>query len=117
MAQLEAFALQVWSPSMPRGYNLQSFHSDLKALMLKAGVEGQPVCLLLEDHQLVDPGFLECINSLLCGGEVHMHFLKSDSNGFAAQSFQQGFTKLCNENNVHQGQKEGTRLYRHQYSV
>ena len=63
-------ALQVWSPSMPRGYNLQSFHTDLKALMLKAGVEGQPVCLFLEDHQLVDPGFLECINSLLSGGEV-----------------------------------------------
>lgn len=56
---------------MPRGYNLQSFHSDLKALMLKAGVEGQPICLFLEDHQLVDPGFLECINSLLTGGEVN----------------------------------------------
>ncbi|KAL3130926.1 hypothetical protein ABBQ38_000251 [Trebouxia sp. C0009 RCD-2024] len=63
--------MEVWSPSMPRGYNLQSFHSDLKALMLKAGVEGQPICLFLEDHQLVDPGFLECINSLLTGGEVH----------------------------------------------
>lgn len=90
-------ALQVWSPSMPRGYNLQSFHSDLKALMLKAGVEGQPVCLLLEDHQLVDPGFLECINSLLCGGEVHA-LPDSNSKGFAAQSSQQGFAKFGNMN-------------------
>ena len=55
---------------MPRGYNLHSFHSDVKALMLKAGVEGQSVCLFLEDHQLLDPGCLECINSLLSGGEV-----------------------------------------------
>lgn len=55
---------------MPRGYSLQSFRNDLKALMLKTGVEGQPVCLFLEDHQLIDPGFLECINSLLSGGEV-----------------------------------------------
>ncbi len=55
---------------MPRGYSLQSFRSDLKALMLKTGVEGQPVCLFLEGHQMVDPGFLECINSLLSGGEV-----------------------------------------------
>ena len=39
--------------------------------MIKAGVEGQPVCLFLEDHQLMDSGFLECINSLLSGGEVH----------------------------------------------
>ena len=84
------FALQVWSPSMPQGYNLQSFHSDLKALMLKAGVEGQPVCLLLEDHQLVDPGFLECINSLLCGGEVHA-LPNRNNNSSATQSFRQGF--------------------------
>ena len=40
--------------------------------MIKAGVEGQPVCLFLEDHQLMDSGFLECINSLLSGGEVHL---------------------------------------------
>ena len=55
---------------MPRGYNLQSFRADLKALMLRAGVEGRPVCLFLEDHQLIDPAFSECINSLLSGGEV-----------------------------------------------
>ena len=61
---------QVFTPSMPRGYSLQSFRNDLKALMLKAGLEGQPVCLLLEDRQLVDAGFLECVNSLLSGGEV-----------------------------------------------
>ena len=62
--------LQVFSPSMPLGYGLQSFCNDLKALMIKTGVEGQSVCLFLEDHQLVNPGFLECISSLLTGGEV-----------------------------------------------
>lgn len=60
----------MFSPSMPLGYGLQSFRNDLKALMIKTGVEGQSVCLFLEDHQLVNPGFLECINSLLTGGEV-----------------------------------------------
>ena len=70
LRDLGSLPLQVWSPSMPRGYNLQSFRNDLKGLMLKAGVEAQPVCLFLEDHQLVDPGFLECVNSLLSGGEV-----------------------------------------------
>ena len=55
---------------MPRGYSLQSFRNDLKVLMLKAGVERQPVCLFLEDRQLIDAGFLECVNSLLSGGEV-----------------------------------------------
>jgi hypothetical protein len=33
-------------------------------------VEGRRLVLLLEDHQLSDPGVLECTNSLLAGGEV-----------------------------------------------
>lgn len=76
--RLRVLCLQVFSPSMPRGYTLQSFRSDLKALMLKTGVEGQPVCLFLEDHQMVDPGFLECINSLLSGGEVTSHHITNE---------------------------------------
>ncbi|KAL0018230.1 hypothetical protein WJX79_009392, partial [Trebouxia sp. C0005] len=70
--------MEVFCPSMPRGYNLQSFRNDLKALMLKTGIEGQPACLFLEDHQMVDPGFLECINSLLSGGEVHGLFTNEE---------------------------------------
>ena len=55
---------------MPQDYNLAAFRADLKAVMLRAGVERRPTCLFLEDHQLGDPAFLECINSLLSGGEV-----------------------------------------------
>ena len=35
-----------------------------------SGVEGQQVILLLEDHQILEPSFLEMINSLLSAGEV-----------------------------------------------
>lgn len=35
-----------------------------------AGLEGQQVVLLLEDHQFVELQFLELINSLLSAGEV-----------------------------------------------
>ena len=38
--------------------------------MQQAGIEGEQVVLLLEDHQFVDPVFLELINSLLSAGEV-----------------------------------------------
>lgn len=55
---------------MPLNYSLQSFCNDLKALLIKTGVDGQPMCLFLENHQLVNPGFLECISGLLTGGEV-----------------------------------------------
>ena len=62
--------LQVFTPAMPQEYNLAAFRADLKAVMLRTGVERRPTCLFLEDHQLGDPAFLECINSLLSGGEV-----------------------------------------------
>ena len=38
--------------------------------MQVAGIEGEQVVLLLEDHQFVEPQFLELINSLLSAGEV-----------------------------------------------
>jgi len=39
-------------------------------VMQQAGIEGDQVVLLLEDHQFVDPTFLELVNSLLSAGEV-----------------------------------------------
>lgn len=35
-----------------------------------AGIDGEQVIFLLEDHQLLEPEFLEIINSLLCSGDV-----------------------------------------------
>lgn len=43
--------------------------SSLQVMQL-AGIEGEQVVLLLEDHQFVEPQFLEMINSLLSSGEV-----------------------------------------------
>lgn len=37
-------------------------------VMQLAGLEGQQVVLLLEDHQFVHPAFLEMVNSLLSSG-------------------------------------------------
>ena len=41
-----------------------------KAVMQEAGVDGQQVIILLEDHQLIDAAFLELVNSLLSAGEI-----------------------------------------------
>ena len=38
--------------------------------MQTAGIEGEQVVLLLEDHQFVEGTFLELVNSLLSAGEV-----------------------------------------------
>jgi hypothetical protein len=39
-------------------------------MMQLAGVEGEQVFFLLEDHQVIDSAFLDMVNSLLSSGEV-----------------------------------------------
>ena len=39
-------------------------------VMQKTGVEGEHLILLLEDHQLLEPTYLELVNSLLSSGEI-----------------------------------------------
>lgn len=38
--------------------------------MQQCGIEDEQLVLILEDHQCVDPSFLEIVNSLLSAGEV-----------------------------------------------
>ncbi|XP_067663541.1 cytoplasmic dynein 2 heavy chain 1-like isoform X1 [Haliotis asinina] len=62
--------MQMYSPKISRGYGMKQFKNDLKHVMQLSGIEGEQVVLLLEDHQFVEPQFLELINSLLSAGEV-----------------------------------------------
>ncbi|KAK7078013.1 hypothetical protein SK128_012525 [Halocaridina rubra] len=62
--------LRVMSPNTSLGYSIKNFKNDLKQVMQSAGVDGEQVLLLLEDHHLVSSDFLEVINSLLMAGEV-----------------------------------------------
>ena len=62
--------LDLVSPSTTRDYGLKSFKAELKAVLPKVGVQGQPTVLLLEDHQLRDESLIECVNSLLSAGEL-----------------------------------------------
>ena len=62
--------MDVFTPHISRGYGLKQFKNDLKSVMQQVGVEGKEMVLLIEDHQIVNPAFLELINSLLSAGEV-----------------------------------------------
>lgn len=53
-----------------RGASVKGFRTELKELVRLAGAEARGVCLLLEDHLLVDERVLEDVNSLLSAGEV-----------------------------------------------
>ncbi|KAF4324411.1 hypothetical protein G195_002224 [Phytophthora kernoviae 00238/432] len=60
----------MFSPSLTRNYDAGSFRTDLKSLLVKAGVEGQHYVLYLEDHHFTQDAILELTNSLLSSGEV-----------------------------------------------
>ncbi|XP_022103094.1 cytoplasmic dynein 2 heavy chain 1-like isoform X1 [Acanthaster planci] len=62
--------MELFTPKMSRNYSMKQFKNDLKGVMQLAGVEGQQVALLLEDHHFSHPQFLELINSLLSAGEI-----------------------------------------------
>ena len=55
---------------LKKGYNINSFREDLKALFDTAGVQGTPTTFLLVDTQIVDESMLEDVNGILNTGEV-----------------------------------------------
>ncbi len=74
-------SMEIFTPKVGRNYQSKQFLNDIKAAVQVAGVQGQPVCLFLEDYQLVDPAFLEIINSLLSSGEVPGMFTSQELDG------------------------------------
>lgn len=62
--------IPVFTPNMPRGYSIKNYKADIKQVLQLAGVEGKHVVFLMEDHQFVEPEFIEYLNSLLSSGEV-----------------------------------------------
>ncbi|EDO38992.1 predicted protein [Nematostella vectensis] len=62
--------IELVTPKVSRAYGLKQFKNDLKTVMQKAGIDGEQMAFVLEDHQLVDAAILELINSLLSAGEI-----------------------------------------------
>jgi len=58
------------NPSTSRDYGLREFKKELKVFLELAAVDNTPVVLFIEDHHLVQPEFLELLNSLISSGEI-----------------------------------------------
>eukprot|EP00960_Hanusia_phi_P074745 768303-Hanusia_phi.AAC.3 len=76
--------MEIFSPKIGRGYNMQKFINDLKECVHVTGVQGTPYVLFLEDHQLVDSSILQVVNGLLSSGEVPGMFTPQELDAFAA---------------------------------
>jgi dynein heavy chain 1 len=53
-----------------RKYRQTDFEKDLRKVMRRAGCQGENVCFIFDESNVLSPGFLELMNALLASGEV-----------------------------------------------
>ena len=61
-----------------KNFGTEQFRDFLKELMFASGIEGEYICLVLTDTQIVKETFLEDINNLLNTGDIPNLFLPED---------------------------------------
>jgi len=51
-------------------YSMDDFCEDLRTVMRRVGVEGEKICFIFDEANVLSSGFLEAMNALLASGEV-----------------------------------------------
>jgi len=51
-------------------YGMDDFAEDLRGVMRRVGVDGEKVCFIFDESNVLSSGFIEAINALLASGEV-----------------------------------------------
>lgn len=51
-------------------YGVEDFNEDLRGVMRRVGVDGEKVCFIFDESNVLSSGFIEAINALLASGEV-----------------------------------------------
>ncbi|PAA45958.1 hypothetical protein BOX15_Mlig009546g7, partial [Macrostomum lignano] len=65
MAEFDCFQIE-----LSKNYGVTEWRDDLKKIMMKAGLENQPVVFLFSDTQIKSESFLEDLNNVLNAGDV-----------------------------------------------
>jgi len=90
MMNLEFFTLNI-----VRDYGIREFKKDLKQIFELVTVENKPSVLFIEDWQIVQPEFMEIINSLISSGEVSGLYTPEDiETMFSGSSINSGDEEL-----------------------
>ncbi|XP_051721899.1 dynein axonemal heavy chain 11 [Ctenopharyngodon idella] len=62
--------MEVFQPTLSKGYSIQDLKVDLAGLYMKTGVKNIPTILLLTDAQIPEDSFLVIISTLISSGEI-----------------------------------------------
>jgi len=62
--------LRIFTIKVNARYTAEDFDTDLRRVMCLAGVDGDGVCFIFDESNVLESSFLEKMNTLLAGGEV-----------------------------------------------
>ena len=51
-------------------YDIEDFNEDLRSVMKRVGVDGEKICFIFDEGNVLGSGFLEAMNAVLASGEV-----------------------------------------------
>ena len=62
--------LTVFQVKVHNNYTLVDFDEDLRGVLRRAGCKGEKICFIMDESNILDPGFLERMNTLLANAEI-----------------------------------------------
>eukprot|EP00939_MAST-03C_sp_MAST-3C-sp1_P003513 g3513.t1 len=62
--------LSVFQIKVSRRYTIENFDDDLREILKRAGCEGEKICFIFDESNVLSSAFLERMNALLASGEV-----------------------------------------------
>ena len=62
--------LSIYQIKANRNYTLEQFDEDLRGLMRRVAVDGENICFIFDESNVLSSAFLERMNALLASGEV-----------------------------------------------
>ncbi len=62
--------MSVFQMRLTTNYSLHNFDEDLRAVLKRCGCEGEKICFIFDESNVLDAAFLERMNALLASGEV-----------------------------------------------
>jgi dynein heavy chain 1, cytosolic len=62
--------MSVFQIKLTSNYTLENFDDDLRVVLKRAGCDGEKICFIFDESNVLDSAFLERMNALLASGEV-----------------------------------------------
>ena len=62
--------MSVFTIKVNNRYTAEDFDHDLRGVLRRAGCDGEKICFIFDESNVLESGFLERMNTLLASGEV-----------------------------------------------